>query len=51
MLEMRGDLAFVPGRAVEATSSANLARLQQIISRNIEGFARREDLKVMWVEG
>lgn len=37
--------------AVEATSAANLARLQQIVSRNIEGFARREDLKVVWVQG
>jgi hypothetical protein len=35
---------------VEATDPANLATLQQIISRNIERFGGREGLKVEWVQ-
>jgi hypothetical protein len=36
--------------AVEATDSANLARMQQIIGGNIERFASRDGLKVQWVQ-
>ncbi|WP_370080082.1 DUF2218 domain-containing protein [Streptacidiphilus sp. MAP12-16] len=35
--------------AVEAAGPAELARLQQIISGNIERFAAREGLTVQWV--
>jgi len=35
---------------LEATDSANLARLQQIVGGNIERFANREGLKVEWVQ-
>jgi hypothetical protein len=36
---------------LEATDSANLARLQQIVGGNIERFANREGLTVEWVQG
>jgi hypothetical protein len=36
--------------AVEATDSASLDRLQQILSRNIERFGNREGLKMEWVQ-
>jgi hypothetical protein len=35
---------------LEATGSANLARLQQIVGGNIERFAHREGLKAEWVQ-
>jgi SAM-dependent methyltransferase len=36
--------------SVEATDSASLARLQQIVGGNIERFANREGVKVEWVQ-
>jgi hypothetical protein len=36
--------------SVEAKDSASLARLQQIVSDNIERFANREGLKVEWLQ-
>jgi hypothetical protein len=36
--------------AVEATDSANLDRLQRVLSRNIDRFGSREGLKVQWVQ-
>lgn len=36
--------------AVEATDPADLAKIQQIVGRNIERFASRENLKVQWVQ-
>jgi hypothetical protein len=36
--------------SVEATDPANLARLQQIIGRDIERFASREGLTADWVQ-
>ncbi|MDQ2790175.1 MAG: DUF2218 domain-containing protein [Actinomycetota bacterium] len=36
--------------AVEATDPADLAKIQQIVGRNIERFASRENLKVPWMQ-